>query len=133
MKRLMVILVLAAVISTLLTACSSAEPKVYSDPTQTISADVGQEFIIALKDQSGSTGYSWREEFDESFLKLVGSGYESPPEPKRGEPPLVGAPGTRSFQFKALKKGETKVTMVCKQPWEGGGVGETKVFTVSIS
>ncbi len=126
MKRLMAILVVAAVISGLFTACGAAAPKVYSDPGQAISIKVGQEFIIALDDQSGSTGYSWQEEFDSNFLELAESKYEPPAKP------MPGAPGTRNFKFKALKKGETEVTMVCKQSWEGGGVGETKVFPVSI-
>lgn len=127
MKRLIAILVLVAVISSLFIACGPAEPEVYSEPAQTISVNVGQEFIIALKDQSASTGYSWQEEIDDSFLRLVESKYEPPAKP------MPGAPGTRSFQFKALKKGETKVTMTCKQPWEGGGVDEAKIFTVSIN
>jgi len=127
MKRLMAILVVAAVLSGLFTACGTAEPKVYSDSGQAISVKVGQEFIIALKDQSASTGYSWQEEFDSSLLELVESKYEPPAKP------MPGAPGMQNFKFKALKKGETKITMVCKQPWKGGGVGETKAFTVSIS
>jgi len=126
MKRVVTTFVLAVVVSSLLTACSTAEPKVYSDPSQTISVKVGQEFIIALKDQSASTGYSWQEEFDSNFLELVESKYEPPAKP------MPGAPGTRNFKFKALKKGGTKITMACKQPWKGGGVGETKVFTVNI-
>jgi inhibitor of cysteine peptidase len=129
MKRFMTILVVAAVIGILLTACGTAGPKVYSDPSQIISVKVGQNFIIAL-DENPTTGYRWQEEFDASFLELVGDKYEPSSEAKK--PGIVGAGGTRSFEFKASKKGETKVTLVYKQPWKGGGVGETKVFTVSI-
>jgi len=128
MKRLMTILALAAVISSLLIACGTAGPKIYDDPGQTISVKVDQEFIIALE-ANPTTGYTWQEEFDESFVMVVGGGYESSSEAKGG---LVGAGGIQSWQFKALKKGKTEVTMVYKQPWKGGGVGETKVFTVSI-
>jgi inhibitor of cysteine peptidase len=129
MKRLMTILVVAAVMSSLFTACGTAEPEVYSDSSQTISVKVGQEFIIALN-ENPTTGYSWQKEFDASFLELVGDKYEPSAEAKK--PGIVGAGGTRNFQFKALKTGETKVTLVYKRPWEGGDVGETKVFTVSI-
>jgi len=132
MKRLIATLVVAAVTSGLFTACGTTEPKVYSDPNETINVNVGQELIIAL-DENPTTGYSWQKEFDNSFLELVGDKFESSSEAKKGKEPIVGAGGTRSFQFKALKKGGTKVTLVYKQSWKGGGVGETKVFTVSIS
>ena len=104
MKRLMAVFVLAAVISSLLTACGAVEPKVYDDPSQKISVNVGQEFIVEL-DENPTTGYRWQEEFDNSFLELVEHKYEPASEPKEGKPPMLGAGGTRSFHFKALKKG----------------------------
>ena len=132
MKRLATAFVLAAVISTLLGGCAPAETKVYSDPAQTIEVKVDQSFIIAL-DENPTTGYRLQEEFDDSFLKLVEGKFEPPPEPKEGELPMVGAPGIRSFEFKALKKGRTEITMVAKQPWEGGSAGQKKTFTVNIN
>ena len=95
-----------------------------------ISVNVGQEFVIAL-DENPSTGYSWQEEFDDSFLELVADKYEPPPEPKEGEPPIVGAPGTRIFEFKALKEGQTEITTILKRPWEEEFV-ESRMFTVNI-
>ena len=65
------------------------------------------------------------------MLELVNG--ESEYEPGEGaQQGLVGAGGVEHFRFKALKAGETEITLVYKQPWEGGGIGETKVFTVSI-
>lgn len=128
MKRLMAIFVLAAVISSLLIGGGCVGPKIYSDPSQTISVNVGQEFIIAL-DSNPTTGYIWHEGFDKSLLELVGHKYERS---LAGEG-LIGAGGTESFEFKALKEGETEVTMVYKQGWEGGSVGEDEVFKVSIT
>jgi len=113
---------------TMLLSCSPAGLKVYTDPDQTISVNTGQEFIIALG-ENPTTGYTWQEEFDDSFLELVEWKYKPSPHAEG----MVGVGGTKSLQFKALKEGETNVTLVCKQPWEGGGVGETVVFRVSIS
>ena len=95
-----------------------------------ISVNVGQEFVIAL-DENPSTGYTWQEEFDDSFLELVADKYEPPLEPKEGEPPIVGAPGTRIFEFKALKEGQTEITTILKRPWEEEFV-ESRMFTVNI-
>ena len=127
MKRLIGIFVLAAIVASLLVSCVPAA-KVYSDPAETIGVNVGEMFIIAL-DSNPTTGYMWYEDYDDSFLQLVGHKYEQSPS---GEG-LVGAGGTESLEFKALKQGETEIKMVYKQGWEGGSVGEEDVFKVSIS
>jgi len=127
MKRRIGTFVLAAIVGGLLVACAPAV-KVYSDPLETIEVKAGGKFIIAL-DSNPTTGYMWYEDYDDSFLQLVSHDYERSL-PGEG---LVGAGGTESFEFEALKKGETEVTMVYKQGWEGGSVGEEYVFRVSIS
>jgi inhibitor of cysteine peptidase len=127
MKRLIGIFVLAAVVGSLLVACAPGA-KIYSDPAETIGVSVGERFIIAL-DSNHTTGYMWYEDYDASFLQLLGHKYEQLPS---GEG-LVGAGGTESFEFKALKQGDTEIKMVYKQGWEGGSVGEEDVFQVSIS
>jgi len=127
MKRLIGIFVLAAMVGGLLVGCVSAA-KVYSDPAETIGVNVGERFIIQL-DSNPTTGYMWYEDYDDSFLQLLGHKYEQSPS---GEG-LVGAGGTESFEFKALKQGETEIKLVYKQGWEGGSVGEEDVFKVSIS
>jgi inhibitor of cysteine peptidase len=127
MKRWIGVFVLAALVGGLLVACAPAV-EVYSDPLVPIEAKVGQEFIIAL-DSNPTTGYMWYEDYDDSFLKLVEQKYERSL-PGEG---MVGAGGTESFEFQALKEGETEVTMVYKQGWEGGSVGQEYAFNVSIS
>ena len=128
MKRSFVLLTLAAIIGSLLIGCGSEEIKVYNDPSETISVGVGKNFIIALE-SNPTTGYSWREAFDSSLLELVESKYEQTPTATL----IVGAGGTQSFEFKALKKGETEVTLVYKRPWEPDSPDQmTKVFTVNI-
>jgi len=39
---------------------------VYSDPAQTIEVKAGQGFVMAL-DENPTVGYTWQEEFDDSF------------------------------------------------------------------
>jgi len=100
----------------------------YIDEEETITVSVNQEFVIAL-DSNPTTGYDWEESYDESMLSLVEDKYE-PDEKAAG---LFGAGGTQYFQFKALKVGETEVTLVYKRPWEEPSPQDvTKVFTVSI-
>jgi len=128
MKKLL-ILDTAALLVAVLIICSvggCVEVKIYQDSGQGINIDVGEEFVIALGSNQ-TTGYSWQASYDETMLKLVKWNYE-----EESEEGLLGAGGIEYFRFKALKAGETEITLVYKQPWEGGGTGETKVFTVNI-
>lgn len=106
------------------------EVKTYQDSGQEINIDVGQEFVIALGSNPGSTGYSWQATYEETMLELVGG--KSTFEADETEEGLVGAGGIEYFRFKALRAGETQITLVYEQPWEGGGIDQTKVFTVVI-
>jgi inhibitor of cysteine peptidase len=120
-KRFFILLI---VIVTCLVSGCIGQVETYDDPGQTIDIGVGQQFVIALG-SNPTTGYSWQESYDETMLKLVKWNYEE-------EEGLVGDGGVEYFRFKALKAGETEITLVYEQPWEGGGIGETKVFTVNI-
>jgi len=53
-----------------------------------------------------STGYSWQESHDQSFVALVDKTFEQPPESK-----VCRRRGTEYFRFKALKADETKITL----------------------
>jgi predicted secreted protein len=123
-------LVLMAVLATcLLAGCIGVET--YDDPGQAIDIGVNQQFVIALGSNPGSTGYSWQASYDETMLELVGGDSEYKPG-KEAEQGLVGAGGVEYFRFKALETGRTEITLTYEQPWEGGGIGETKVFTIHI-
>jgi predicted secreted protein len=61
------------------------------------------------------------EEVDHQFM-LPGS--EPPPPP--------GTPGQDVWTFKALKAGESTVSIAYSQPWEGGEKG-TWTFVLSVS
>ena len=128
MKKL-VILITVAVIATSLVAGCVGEVKTYTDSGQTIDIGVNQEFFIALG-ANPTTGYDWEVSLDETILELVEKTYKLAEE---AEHEIVGAGGVDYFRFKALKKGETEITMVYKRPWEEPTAhDETKVFTVNI-
>ncbi len=128
MKR--VWLLVAAIVLTLgLVAGCTTVVKTYDDEGQEIDINVGKEFIIALG-SNPTTGYSWQADYDEAMLELVGG--EPTYEADETEEPAMGAGGVEYFRFQALAAGETEITLTYAQPWEGGGVGETKVFTVNI-
>ena len=69
-----------------------------------------------------TTGSRWSEEAsitDSCVLEQTGHEYVAP-----GQEGVVGAGGQEIWTLKALKKGETTVTMEYSRPWEGGEKGE---------
>ena len=128
MRNFLIPVTVVVAIACLVAGCVG-EGKTYTDSGQTISIGINQEFVIALG-SNPTTGYSWQESYDETRLELVGgeSTYKPGKEAKQG---VVGAGGVEYFRFKALKAGETEITLVYKRPWEEG-IAEQKVFTVNI-
>ena len=124
MKKYLILVVVLAVF--LLAGCVG-EVKSYTDPGQAIEIGVNEEFIIALGSNL-TTGYSWQESHDANMLELVEKSYKE--QAKQG---VVGAGGVEYFRYKALKTGETEITLVYKRPWEASTPQDvTKVFTVNI-
>lgn len=93
-----------------------------------IGVEVGEAFTISLE-SNPSTGYVWEPEFDPEFLKLVDSRFVS--EPTEDGPPIVGAPGIQTFDFLALKQGQTRVIMIYKRPSEDQCI-DKKLHLVNI-
>jgi inhibitor of cysteine peptidase len=123
-KRL---LILTAVVAICLVAGCVGEVETYTDPGQTINIGINQQFVIALG-SNPTTGYSWQESHDTTILELVEKIYKE--EAKEG---VVGAGGVEYFRFKALKAGETEITLVYKKQWEEPTPAEvTKVFIINI-
>jgi inhibitor of cysteine peptidase len=127
MKR--VWLLVAVVVLTLGLVAGCTTVVTYNDEGQEIDISTGKEFVIALG-SNPTTGYSWQASYDESLLELVGG--EPTYEADETDEQVVGAGGVEYFRFKALAAGETEITLTYAQPWEGGGVGDTKVFSVNI-
>ncbi|MBU2609139.1 MAG: protease inhibitor I42 family protein [Chloroflexi bacterium] len=103
------------------------EPAVYIDQGQTISTEIGEEFVVAL-DANPTTGYNWEESYDETALKLVEKTFELGESDKKG---LIGAGGIENFRFKAIGKGTTEITLVYKRLWEQE-IAAQAVFKVDI-
>jgi len=122
-KRLLILMLIAAALT--VAGCIGVA-ETHTDPGQTVNIGVNQEFIIALGSNQ-TTGYNWQESHDQTMLELLKWNYE-----EVATEGVVGAGGIEYFRFKALKAGQTEITLTYEQPWEGGGVGETKVFTVYV-
>lgn len=129
MKKFMFMMVALGLVVSMLAGCNSGstnEIKTYTDATETIDGSVNQEFIIAV-DSNPTTGYDWEESHDSDMLSLTDDSYE-PDEKAAG---LVGAGGTQYFRFKALKAGQTEITVTYKRSWETD-IAEQKVFNINI-
>jgi len=86
--------------------------------------EVGSSFILYLA-SNHTTGYAWQAQFDDELLELV----ETNSEPSSQ---AIGAGGVESFEFRALKKGDTEITMVYKRSWEEGCLQKV-IFSVHIT
>lgn len=112
MKKLFVFLL----ITILLTACAGkveplVEDLVISDPAKNLETTVGSEFKIVL-DSNPSTGYHWElgEDMDESIVTFVSRGYNA------GGLAAPGSGGRDAWIFKAIKAGETSITLLYYPP-----------------
>ena len=126
MKKFLILVIVAVIAIPLLAGCVG-QVKTYTDSGQAISINVNQEFVIALG-SNPTTGYSWQESYDDSMLRLVEKTYEPGKEAKQG---AVGAGGVEYFRLKALKAGETEITLVYTRQWEQTSLDQ-KVFIVNI-
>ena len=122
MKRLLILMLVAAALT--VAGCIGVA-KTYTDPGQTVTISVNQQFVIALG-SNPTTGYSWQESHDQSMLGLLEKSYKE--EAQEG---VVGAGGIEYFRFKAVKAGQTEITLVYQRLWEEE-ILEQKVFTVYV-
>jgi len=125
--KIFLALVTIAIVSASLVAGCVGEVKTYTNSGQAINIGVNQEFVIALG-SNPTTGYSWQESHDENVLELVETKYEPTKEVEQGK---VGAGGVEYFRFRALKKGNTEITLVYKRAWEEDSL-DKKVFVIAI-
>lgn len=130
MKRVLLLVAVAVLTLGLVAGCTTV--MTYDDEGHEIDIGVGQEFIIALGSNQ-TTGYRWQASYDETKLELIpGENGQSTYEADETDEAVVGAGGTELFRFLTLEAGEVEITLTYAQPWEGGAVGETQVFTVNI-
>ncbi len=126
MKRIASIILAAAFLSIVAASASICDNAPCEKVINTV---VGEDFVIALESNSGSTGYEWWTQFDPAYLTLVNSSDKV----KEESSGMVGVPGEKSFAFNAKKAGSTEIILLQLQPWENGSIGTRKIFPVIIS
>lgn len=88
----------------------------YLSPGDVVAARPGQRFSIRLR-SNPTTGYAWLLDCapDSNLVSVVTNMYVPP-----ANDGVVGAEGHEIWTFKALKTGETEVTLRYARPWEKG-------------
>jgi len=108
---------------------ATSEIQTYTDSSQSINANVNQEFIIALQ-SNPTTGYSWKSSFDSAVITQVKEEYKA--DEHEGEQ-IVGSGGTDYFTFKALQSGEIKIKFTYYRSWEQPTAADkTEEFTIVV-
>jgi inhibitor of cysteine peptidase len=74
-------------------------------------------FTITLFSQP-STGHEWTPSYDKEAIEFVAEKYIPKNKSKDGKL-VVGAGGDQKFIFRALREGETTITMTYRREWEG--------------
>lgn len=85
----------------------------------------GDTLNIALA-ENPTTGYRWSvEPSDPSILEAVPAAYEA-------AGAAAGAGGRRSFSFRAIAPGQTRLSLILQRPWEGAPSAR-KRFAVTLT
>ena len=129
MKSRWLLIGLIAAVLLAMTACSSSAKQVSADESSSgkqMDIAVGGTLMVTL-DSNQTTGYSWelKEIGDTSILQKTDNKYVAPTSG------LMGAGGKEVWNFKALKAGNTTLSMGYSQPW-AGGQKDAKSFNLTI-
>jgi inhibitor of cysteine peptidase len=130
MKKLLVLLCITALATSSCagTADPQAENLVISDPAKNLETAAGSEFKIVL-DSNPSTGYHWElgDDLDESIVQFVSNNYNPPTSV------VPGSGGQDVWIFKAMKEGQTYITLLYYPPSNEPVEPQQKVtFTVTV-
>jgi predicted secreted protein len=110
-------------------ACLGLTPHspVFTDPTQPVVVDAGEEFFIALA-SNRTTGYTWSQSIaDGRILAYEGNVYQPP---SNG---LIGAGGQQIFIYHANRTGSTTISFSYARPFEPGTPAfRTMSFVVTV-
>ena len=98
-----------------------------SKQAKVIEVQAGQNFTITLK-ANATTGYQWQfaKPLDESIFQLISSEYLA------DKTKLVGAGGKQVWIFKALKAGQTTISLKYVRPWEKNTLPQNEEFYLVI-
>jgi len=93
-----------------------------------VELSVGDSLVVTLA-SNVTTGYSWSLTgiSDESVLQKSGNQYIAP------KTNLMGAAGKEVWTFKALKKGDSTISMGYSRPWESTSPVETFSLTIVVN
>ena len=91
----------------------------------TIEAKMGDMFSIVL-DANPTTGYQWEVEFDSDNIQLIDREYVT-----SSKEPLPGTGGYETFNFFALKPGNTNIKFSYLRSWVGDAI-ETLAYEIII-
>ena len=143
MKSKLILICVMAAISLCLLACSPTPKQVSVDASCddfTKLQHISQEVEVAVDGSltvtlcsNPTTGFQWAESAqisDQTILQQTDHKWVVPePEP----PPPPGTPSQQVWTFKALKEGESTISVDYSRPWEGGEKGAwTFVLTVVV-
>lgn len=100
------------------------------DNKSNVTLKVGDTLSIELA-SNPSTGYSWQlNQDDVQVLQPLGE----PQFSLGNKTPIPGASGTQTFQFKAVGKGKTTLTLLYARPWETTVTPTPNdIFTASVT
>lgn len=114
----------------LLAGCQAAQVEAgIAENGESIDLAPGQMLSIRL-DSNPTTGYSWAViRVDQAILEQQG---EAVFVQENGQSNLVGAGGTETYRFKALREGETVVELGYLRPFEKG-VAPINTYTLQVT
>jgi len=106
-------------------------PRLWWEPHDgRVTVVLGRIFTVTLE-SNPSTGYRWEwVDHQDSIVEQMGQAQFKPRE--TGDPPLVGAGGWESFDFKAVHQGQMTLKLVYRRPWEEG-VEPLKTFLLQVT
>ena len=98
-----------------------------SKQAKVIEVQAGQNFTIILK-ANATTGYQWQfaKPLDENLVQLISSKYLA------DKTKLVGTGGKQVWIFKALKAGQTTISLKYVRPWEKNTLPQNEEFYLVI-
>jgi predicted secreted protein len=94
-------------------------------PTTPVALKAGQKLVVHLREQAGSTGFSWSATSVPANLTLL----------KDDVVEGVGAPGAageHNFTFQAARSGDGKIEFVLRRPWAGGETAQRVGLGVTV-
>jgi len=96
-----------------------------------VEVNPGESFTVTLC-SNPTTGFQWESAkiSDQAVLQQIEHRFVSP---ESEPPPPPGTPGQEIWTFKALKEGNSTISIEYSQPWEGGIKAEwTFALTVAV-